>query len=334
MASIVFVGEAFGEHEERKGEPFVGPSGSVLRGLLAQAGIPRESVAFTNVFNFRPQGNQIDSLCTSDRKKGVPNYSYLSRGKYIRAEYAKHIAYLYAFLEKEKPNVVVALGNTPLWALTKKTGIAKWRGSPLLDHTEEWKILPTWHPAAILRQWELRPIAFMDLLKAKRESATPLLSRPKRFIHLEPTLADLDTFYTQYIEPAPFVVSDIETKGDSITEVGFAPSASRAIVVPFWHRVRHNYWQTQEEERAAWEWVRKVFANKRTVGQNFSYDMQYLYRKMGITTPRFFGDTMLLHHSLQPEMKKSLAFLGSIYTDEPSWKFMRTDHSTMKREDE
>jgi hypothetical protein len=43
---------------------------------------------------------------------------------------------------------------------------------------------------------------------------------------------------------------------------------------------------------------------------------------------------MLLHHSMQPELEKGLGFLGSVYTDEPSWKFMRTDHSTLKQADE
>jgi DNA polymerase I-like protein with 3'-5' exonuclease and polymerase domains len=120
----------------------------------------------------------------------------------------------------------------------------------------------------------------------------------------------------------------------TITEIGFATSASRGINIPFWSRSRVNYWRTQAEERAAWEWVRRILAEKDTVWQNGQYDMQYLWRTMGIPTPRFFGDTMILHHSLQPEMKKGLGFLASIYTDEPSWKFMRTDHSTLKREDD
>jgi hypothetical protein len=42
---------------------------------------------------------------------------------------------------------------------------------------------------------------------------------------------------------------------------------------------------------------------------------------------------MLLHHSLQPEMKKALGFLATIYTEEPSWKFMRKEVDTTKTED-
>jgi hypothetical protein len=42
---------------------------------------------------------------------------------------------------------------------------------------------------------------------------------------------------------------------------------------------------------------------------------------------------MLLHHALQPEMDKGLGFLGTVYTDELPWKFMRTKHETLKKED-
>lgn len=43
-------------------------------------------------------------------------------------------------------------------------------------------------------------------------------------------------------------------------------------------------------------------------------------------------DTMLLHHALQPESLKGLGYLGSVYTDEQSWKQMRV-RTTIKRED-
>jgi hypothetical protein len=43
---------------------------------------------------------------------------------------------------------------------------------------------------------------------------------------------------------------------------------------------------------------------------------------------------MMLHHSLYPEMKKSLGFLGSIYTDEASWKLMRQEKTDTEKRDE
>ena len=72
--------------------------------------------------------------------------------------------------------------------------------------------------------------------------------------------------------------------------------------------------------------------DKKTVGQNFIYDMRFLWEQYGIPVKNAVDDTMLLHHALQPEMKKGLGFLASIYTDEASWKFMRTK-DTKKKED-
>ncbi len=67
------------------------------------------------------------------------------------------------------------------------------------------------------------------------------------------------------------------------------------------------------------------------VFQNGMYDMQYLW-SMGLTVVNPRHDTMLLHHSLVPEMLKGLGFLGSIYTSEPAWKLMRHDETNVKDE--
>jgi hypothetical protein len=231
----------------------------------------------------------------------------------------------------------LALGNTALWALCKKTGIKKYRGSPLQTFDGRYKVLPTWHPAAILRQWELRVIALADLHKAKVESSFSELNRPERFIYMEPEIEDLWAFYNQYLRNQPFISADVETKERTITEVGLATADGKnCLVVPFWDRdsITGNYWPTFDTEREAWRFVRHVLVNHPSIGQNFSYDMQYFLRTVHIPCPHFVGDTMLLHHAMQPEMEKSLGFLGSIYTNEPSWKFMRTDHSTLKLGDE
>lgn len=331
---IVIVGEFPDQTAEARGLIIGGPQGQVLRGLLSQAGLSASEIPMTNVFSTRPPRGDIETLCTSSRAQAVPNYPYIKRGHYLRAEHGPAIAALWHFLERHNPNVILALGNVAMWALCKQMGIEKWRGTATLTHDKRWKVITTWPPASILKQWNLRPIAFADISKTKRESETARLVRPRRILHLDPTLEDIKTFYHEHVVPAEFLSCDIETKADTITEVGFATSPSRAIVIPFWSRARGNYWPTPELERAAWEWVRRFLVEKPTIGQNFQYDMQYLYRKMGIACPQFAGDTMLLHHSLQPELKKGLGFLASIYTSEPSWKFMRTEHSTLKREDE
>ena len=52
----------------------------------------------------------------------------------------------------------------------------------------DFKLLPTYHPSAILRQWDNRPTVIADLMKAKRESLYPEIRRPAREIWIEPSL--------------------------------------------------------------------------------------------------------------------------------------------------
>lgn len=335
MSSIYIVGEAWGEQEEREGRAFVGPSGHLLDGLLSAAGISRRECTIDNVFNFRPERNDLESLMTKEPLYATQALTPYKPKMWLRQEHLHHVLDLRERILSVRPNLVLALGNTPLWALTGATGIKKMRGSPMLCSFAPIKLIATYHPAAVLRQWNLRPIVFMDISKAKAQSAFPELHRPQRFIILQPSLHDIENFYEEHVVPARRLSCDIETKGRHITEVGFASSPSHAIVIPFYTRAERdgNYWRTFNDEKAAWEWVRRFCREKPLVGQNFQYDMQYLWKEAAIPTPKVEGDTMLLHHSLQPELEKGLGFLGSIYTDEPSWKFMRADHDTLKKED-
>jgi len=68
--------------------------------------------------------------------------------------------------------------------------------------------------------------------------------------------------------------------------------------------------------------------------QNGLYDLSFLWRSYGIAVKNYQHDTMLLHHALQPESEKSLGFLGSLYTNEASWKLMRQRGKTTIKRDE
>lgn len=332
---MLLLGEAWGSEEVKEGKPFVGSAGYTLNTMLRQIGINRDECYVTNVFNLQPQPkNDIVNLC-GPKADSIPGTGPLIKGKYVRAQYAPELVRLYAELDRVQPNIVVALGATAAWAVLGTSGIRHIRGAPMVGRNGV-KVLPTYHPSAVNREWSIRPIVLADLSKAKREQEFPDVRRPHRFIHIEPTLTDLIEFEYKYIRPSQSLSIDIETKGDQITCIGFAPSTERCLVVPFHDRKKAdgNYWPTLGDEIKAWEWVRRICAlDKHIVGQNFVYDMHFLWRRYGITVPSATDDTMLLHHALQPEMEKGLGFLGSVYTDEAVWKFMREKHETVKRED-
>lgn len=339
---IAIVGEAWGAEEATYGMPFVGPAGQELNRMLDDAGLSRSQCFTTNVFNLRPEGDDIASLCcTKTSNQGIPGKIAIATGKYVQARYAKELERLYSELRSVQPNLCVLLGNTAAWALLDQTSVGKIRGaittSPVVAGL---KCLPTYHPAAVQRQYELRHITVMDFMKAKRECEFPEVRRVEREIWLDPTLQDISDFYYQYVAKAEELSFDIETSGKEITCIGFAPTVDRAIVIPI-HDHRQpsgSYWLSLEDELAAWSWVRTYLSSpSRKVAQNGIYDMSHLWFTYGVPTINYSDDTMIRHHAMQPESTKGLDFLGSVYTNNPAWKTERPRgkaawHS-IKRED-
>lgn len=325
---MALVGECYGEEEALYKRPFIGTAGEQFNTLLADAGIRREECFITNVFNLRPPGKNIESLCGPPRDPGViPGRPSLTRGLYLRKEYEGELTRLTKELEDYRPNIIVALGNTASWALLDTGAISKIRGTCTYSKTPPGvKLLPTHHPADLRAQPKLRHVTVLDLLKAKREAEFPELRRPVREIWMDPSLSDMETFFEAYCLPTKQIAYDVETANGQITCIGFSPSINRAIVISFldYRFPGGHYWPTVEAEVAAWEWVRRTLnlPGVAYITQNGLYDVQYLWKAHGISC-RIDEDTMLLHHALQPESKKSLGFLGSVYTNEIAWKPQR-----------
>lgn len=335
VMSMVIVGEAWGEQEERERAPFVGPSGWHLTQMLAEAGIHRADCYLTNCFNLRPKPtNDIENLCQKE-PSGKPS---LKAGKYLRPEFFPELDRLYEEVRSRKPNLVLCLGGTATWAFTGNSAISKVRGTitQASQGVPGQKILPTYHPAAVLREWSLRHVTVLDFFKARREAEFPEVRRPKRTVYIEPSLSDIEWFINEHLINADQITFDIETAADQITCIGFAPSPSVALTIPFCDPRQPNgsFWKTPAEEQMAWELVRRILALPQPkVGQNGLYDIHFLWRGYGITVVNYADDTMLLHHSLQPECEKGLGFLGSVYTNEASWKLMRTRGKTTIKKD-
>lgn len=362
---IVVVGEARGEYENRIGSSFVGPSGIELLRMLNEAGIlelttidksyisqyyqrgdPRmvdsiwrlhPEVFRTNVFNLHPPGNKLEWFC-GPKSDGIPSYPALLPSKYVRREFEPELDRLADEILAADPNLIIGLGNTALWALCGRTGVSKLRGTTHLTTycVSGYKLLPTYHPAAVLRQWEHRPTVVIDLAKARREAEFPDVRRPACKIWIEPTLDDIRTFINDFIRGCNLLSVDIETSGSRVTCIGFAPSATHAIVIPFDDDRTKNrsYWQTVEDERSAWALVSSVLTSTiPKLFQNGLYDIAFLWRAYGIGVKGAAHDTMLLHHALQPESLKGLGYLGSIYTDHGAWKSERKGTTTTIKRD-
>lgn len=372
-ARCVFVGEAWGEREDSARQPFVGESGKELWRMLGEASpddwpdlhaaataqhrygdswigtrgawLAAASVAFTNVLAFRPPSNKIEAICVS--KKELPNgydWPAIKQGKYLRPEFLPEIDRLYRELAIVRPNLVVALGGTACWALLRASNIGTIRGTitTTLELAERagdscvLKLLPTYHPAGVLYNWSWRSIVCMDLAKAHREAAFPEVRRPQRQILVDPTIEEVEAWTAQaFAENPARMTSDTETGAGQIKMQSFAYRRDAAIVIPFvdFRKPGGSYWSSAVDESRAWRCVERLLNGPwDMVWQNGLYDAQYDTR-MGFKCP-VDEDTMLLHHSMWPEMPKGLGFLGSVYTNEASWKLMRRKIDEQTKKDE
>jgi DNA polymerase len=335
-AKIAIVGDAWGEQEALIGKPFVGHSGQELTRMLVQAGISRRDCFLTNVLALRLPSNDIAKLCVKKAECG-PDYPHTHLGKagqYLHPQYLVELERLRQELEIVNPNVIIAMGATACWALLGTNGLGNLRGTVATGTLVNNKVLPTYHPSGVMRNWAWRPIAIADLIKAKNESEFAEIKRPRRLLLVNPTVAECREWISRHIKSE--CACDIETKFGMIEMIGFSADPENAMIIPFWDQAKGgNYWPTANLEKDARNIVRSLLENPSIVKifQNGLYDLQYLFKE-GYRPRNCTEDTMLLHHALYPELQKGLGFLGSVYTSEPAWKSMRGKKITeMKKDD-
>lgn len=370
---LLIIGEAFGREESELKRPFIGEAGRELFLMLGEAmpqlapelhleaqqmmrygqawvkkrdlWLEAAGIGLTNVLNFRPPENKLASLCGTKAEVGGKYYALpaISHGKYLRPEFLGELGRLYSEINQLQPNLVLAAGNTACWALLRATNISQIRGAITRSPSEitelrPQKVLPTYHPAGVLYQWSWRPVVVMDLIKAEMEMRFSEIRRPKRDCIVSPTLDEASEWVkdTFTIERPRMLACDIETRYGQTRCVGFARSRSEALVIPFTDGTKPgwSYWQSPEDELTAWRLVESLLESPiEKLFQNGMYDLQYLTR-MGLKIRNCTEDTMLLHHSMFPEMRKGLDFLGSCYTQESSWKLMRRQRPDTEKRDE
>lgn len=329
-ARIMIVGEAPGEAEVREGIPFVGSSGQELSRMLNEVGISRNQCFITNVVRVRPPGNDITKFIPVKKTEVTPQHG-LVRDKMCLPPVWEGLELLKREIELVRPHIIIAFGNVSLWALTGKWGIMSWRSSLLqcdLDLALDYKpkVLATYHPAAILRQWSWRPIALHDLRKAKAQAETRDLVRVDYNFIIRPNFETacryLETLLTVVqARPTPLSI-DIETRAGHIACIGIAWSKREAICIPLMCVERPAGYWAEDEETHLMFLMYQILSHEHAVGigQNFLYDAQYFWRWLHYL-PRLARDTMLAQHVCFSNMQKGLDFLSSMYCeDHVYWK--------------
>jgi uracil-DNA glycosylase len=325
FCGLAFLAEAPSDEECEKGVPLVGPSGRVFNSLLRTAGIDREACWVGNVFDEQLPGNSVAGWCAP----GLPaDWDWPAIGTHgqLKPEHRHHLLRLSAELAALRPTVVVPLGGTALWALTGSDGIMACRGAVAKATLTlpGAKIVPAMHPAAVMRAWKYYSVTAGDLIKAERECAEgPEVRYPTRRLLIEPTERDVVQAVVACAN-APLISVDIETGWKQITCIGFAWSEEDAICIPFvdLRKPDKSYWPDAETEGRVMRMVRDILQSPTPkLGQNFpGYDMYWILDRWGMHVNNFLHDTRLLHHSLYPELPKSLSFMQGSYSRQGVWK--------------
>jgi uracil-DNA glycosylase len=138
----MFVGEGPGRDEDLSGEPFVGRAGKLLTDMIKAMGLQREDVYIANIVKCRPPENR------------QPEHD----------EVEACSPFLMRQIDVIRPQVICTLGNTPTQTLLQTTqGISKFRGQ-WFDFRNT-RLLPTYHPAYLLRNPAAKADVWKDLQK-------------------------------------------------------------------------------------------------------------------------------------------------------------------------
>jgi uracil-DNA glycosylase family 4 len=313
-APIALVGEQPGKQEVIRRECFVGPAGRELDSILRMAEIPRTACYVTNTFK--------------DLDRPLSSYLVFTKtGAFLTEAGKEYVQLLKEELEYVKPNIVVAIGNAALFALADRTGIMKWRGS-VIESTliPGQKMIPVIHPATLLppkNQPLNRHLILLDLIRAREHSGTREIKITERNVLIRPSyyhcLERLEFVYEMGLA-GQIIDFDIEVVREELSCLSFAWSPTESICIPFTDGFSDYF--TIDQEAVIMRWVARILEEPRIAkrGQNFTFDISYMFWRYKIVTQGDLHDTMIIQKITMPDFPVGLDFITSVHTDIPYYK--------------
>ncbi len=313
-ATIAFVGEAPGSDEVKQGKPFVGPAGQVFEICLHSAGLIRSQVYITNLIKHQV-GKNIHKYYNER------THSLTSEGLYWRDDLANE-------LKGVKANIVVPMGGPATAALIGDHKPNTSRRGYITAATAAFngrKCLPTIHPAACLYSGSYINIHYIthDFFKAQLNSDVPEIVYRDIDVVIPITMADvkleLNNLLRECLCDCVPLGFDIELLNFEVPCISFSTNPCRSVCIPLSTRL----W-TDTEETEIWIMIANILEHPliTKIIQNSIFEKHQLASRMGIVVKGSIMDTMVGHHMLYPDFKKSLEFLSSIHDNIPYWKDM------------
>jgi len=310
-AKLMIVADYPSKADVENGRPFSGFDGVILDNFLREAGISRADTYLTHVLKIRPD------VSTAKR---------LNRSHALVEHYTPQLV---TEIRTIKPNVILTLGELPLNLLTNKVKIQYQRGSILQTVDGANKVVPTYHPNKLVRiegedssvfQYSARVYIQQDFVRAVEESRSPEYRIPHRDLLIAKNSLDV----WRYINANKGLLSvDIESLHCICSCVAIANNSHSALCLPLRNRYspRNPQGMSDRELVAIWKMLAGIMRdpNVKKIGQNFKFDQEKLAH-LRIRTENLAYDTMLMAHTLHPELPQNLAWLTSVYTREPYYK--------------
>lgn len=327
-AKILFVGQNPGRQEDEQGKCFVGGSGHIIASLVKMAGFDLQDLWFTNALRCLTPGNRTPK---TDELRNCNSY-------------------LMEEIGEMRPDLIVALGSVALQSLMgEKLSLGSSAGRTLTNiriskFVEDGSsissslipVIPTYHPAAVMRNWSLAPLVLAHLQKATRIFSGAQQTEMGGSYMVVQAVEQLDGVVTE-LKKGKILSIDTETTGtnwmeDEILCLGLSNMEGVGITVPILGQGIQvlDFWQGHYPEVI--DLIRELFASDVPKAlQNAPFDMRFFERSSEmsfVTAATAFGwrlenlkhDTMLYHKALHEEMPKEakpneLGFITSLYTD-------------------
>lgn len=332
-ARYFFCGQNPGAAEDAQARPFVGPSGRVLATMIRSAGIEVEDIFLSN-----------STMCLTPANRKPKKDEWGNCRDYILEE-----------IRDVNPSVIITLGEVATHSLYGKVPLSSVLGQTLVQADTGIALLPTYHPAFILRgQWNAVPVILSHLEKARRiVEGTQQVGTLGEYVTIK-TVAQLEAL-RDYLLAAPMIFLDSETTGTDWKDaellcLSFSTQPYEGFVVPILQQGARPCWNVRDGPRVE-TIIGEILASPIPKGlQNAGFDIRFIEREPApwIGARTAFGwrlnnlqeDTMLMHRLTAEHLPKEtkpneLPHLLSAYSDMPGYEDeLRTQSKNKTRMEE
>ncbi len=301
-ADMMFIAEAPGATEEGTGIPLTGRAGKLLDGIIEGIDINRDEVYVSNVCHHRPPSNRTPTK--EEIKACLP------------------------FLEREidivKPKVIITLGNVATRALTKEIKISNARGNTY-KYKDSW-IVPTYHPAYLLRNPHNKSLVVKDILIAKGLLKSIEIENDYKIIENEgQALFFLDSLIENYMFSCDVESTGLDFTKEDLLGIGFSYKTHSAFYI------NSNMFTKKIKNK-----IKQVLTNDNlySIFHYGKFDLKFIKHFLGFEVTNFQFDTMLAHQLLDVNARHGLEHLSARYPDLAGYKEESKPYLTKKKLEE